>query len=68
MLVATGKTRFEEQALAEGTKQNRWANKADRLGDRGVSPACIVLCLPLPPFFVEVHVLQTNVSLAIFFS
>jgi hypothetical protein len=62
MLVVSGKTHFEEQALAEGTKRNRWTNKADRLADRAVSPARFVLCLPLTPLFVEVDVLQTNMS------
>ncbi len=54
MIVAIAKTHFEEQALAEGTKRNRWTNKADRLADRAVSPARFALCLPLVPLFVEV--------------
>jgi hypothetical protein len=68
MLVAQAKTYFDEQSLAVGTKQNRQANKADRLADRAVSPTRFVLCLTLAPLFVEVDVLQTNVSLAINFS
>ncbi len=60
--MVSGKTHFEEQALASGTKQNRQANKADRLADRAVSPTHFVLCLPLAPLFVEVDVLQTNLS------
>ncbi len=62
MLVATTKTHFDEQSLAVGTKHNRQANKADRLADRAVSPACFVLCLPLAPLFVELDGLQTNKS------